>query len=176
MQEESYDLGRVVPTLSSLFSGYHRQGHKTDKVDHIQHIIQYRKQEAQRRRHPADTETRKSDFQRAPRGGGRTQPAITRSRITIDLRFAIRITNRNRNQIARFGALRLGLSPEVCPLARFGALRLGLSPEVCPLKRAPCPFCCKNLCCGSQFCTGGREAGGQQIQEIGKNLLCSKGP
>ena len=57
MQEESYDLGRVVPTLSSLFSGYHRQGHKTDKVDHIQHIIQYRKQEAQRRRHPADTET-----------------------------------------------------------------------------------------------------------------------
>ena len=28
------------------------------------------------------------------------------SQIASDLRFAIRITNRNRNQIARFGALR----------------------------------------------------------------------
>ena len=43
--------------------------------DDIQHTIQYRKQEAQARRHPPDTETRKGGFQRAPRGGGRTPSA-----------------------------------------------------------------------------------------------------
>ena len=73
-KKKTMTSGRVVPTFSSLFSGYHRQGHKTDKVDHIQHIIQYCKQEAQRRRHPTDTETRKNDFQRAPRGGGPDPP------------------------------------------------------------------------------------------------------
>ena len=73
-QKENYDPERCVPTLSSLFPSKHRKGHKTDKISHIHHTIQYRKHEAHRRRHPADTETRKSDFQRAPRGGGRTPP------------------------------------------------------------------------------------------------------
>ena len=41
----------------------------------IQHTIQYRKQEAQSRRHQPNTETRKGGFQQAPRGGGRTPPA-----------------------------------------------------------------------------------------------------
>ena len=52
-----------------------------------------------------NTETRKSSFRGGPRGGGRTQVPPPLSQIASDLRFAIRITNRNRSQIARFGAL-----------------------------------------------------------------------
>ena len=44
----------------------------------LHHNRQYRNNEAQTRRHPADTETRKSDFQGPPRGGDRTPAPLCR--------------------------------------------------------------------------------------------------
>ena len=45
-----------------------------------------------------------------PRGGGWAKDSPPLSQIASDLRFAIRITNRNRSQIARFGALRASVT------------------------------------------------------------------
>ena len=63
----------------------------------------YRKHEAHLRRHQANTETRRVVSGGPHEEGVGPSPPVCQS--ASDLRFAIRITNRNRSQIARFGAL-----------------------------------------------------------------------
>ena len=62
---------KIVTHVSMTPKGSERETGQTRLTLH--HNRQYRNNEAQTRRHPADTETRKSDFRGPLRGGGRTR-------------------------------------------------------------------------------------------------------
>ena len=71
---------RMFQRLAHSLNQEHSRGDKTRQRQTYSIPYRYRRHEAHHRRHRPNTETRRSGCRRAPRGGGRTQPASCATR------------------------------------------------------------------------------------------------